>query len=78
MKKAQIKIDKMKKQGSTEDSTLKRTTGDAAAEKYRCTYEARHVVTNYLDIKDPGAMNWRGALVVKGAVHVRLSNINVG
>ena len=69
---------KMKKLGKmhagTEDSTLKRTTGDAAAEKFRITYEARHIVGNYVGDGEPWEKNWRGSLVVKG-VHARLSDI---
>ena len=62
----------------TEDSTLTRTTGDASQEKYRCTYEARHLIMNYLDPASPQPleMNWKGALVVKTKVHARLCNID--
>ena len=58
----------------TEDSTLTRSTGDAAQEKYRCTYEARHVILKYADPEAaaPEALNWNGALVVKASVHARL------
>ena len=59
----------------TEDSTLKRTIGDAAQEKFRITFEARHIVGNYFGEGDPWEKNWRGALVVKGT-HARLSNIS--
>ena len=65
----------LKRPKGTEDSTLKRTTGDAAQEKYRITYEARHLLKNYLNGEDPVGLQWQGALVVKGAVHCRLSNI---
>ena len=67
----------LKRPRGTEDSTLKRTTGDAAQEKFRITYEARHILKNYLkgDAADPVGVNWQGALVVKGARHCRLSNI---
>ena len=60
-----------------EDSTLQRTTGDAAQEKFRITYEARHLITRYADpsAAEPEQVNWKGALVVKAAVHARLSNI---
>ena len=62
----------------TEDSTLTRSTGDAAQEKYRCTYEARHVILKYADPEAaaPEALNWNGALVVKASVHARLQNIS--
>ena len=33
----------LKRPRGTEDSTLKRTVGDAAQEKFRITYEARHI-----------------------------------
>ena len=76
MKKLSAKLEKLgKKHAGTEDSTLKRTTGDSAAEKFRITYEARHIVGSYLGQGDPWEKNWRGALVVKG-VHARLSNIS--
>ena len=76
MKKRSAKLEKLgKKHAGTEDSTLKRTTGDSAAEKFRITYEARHIVGNYLGEGDPWEKNWRGALVVKGE-HARLSNIS--
>ena len=67
----------LQKQGGTEDSTLTRATGDAAQEKYRCTFEARHIIMKYLDpaAEAPTAANWQGALVVKGSVHARLDNI---
>jgi hypothetical protein len=49
MKKLQAKLEKVgKKHTGTEDSTLKRTIGDSAAEKFRITFEARHIVGNYL------------------------------
>jgi len=60
----------------TEGSTLTRTTGDSDAEKYRVTYEARHVVLNYFNGGEPVGILWKGALVVKGAVHARLHNIS--
>jgi hypothetical protein len=62
----------------TEDSTLTRAVGDASQEKYRCTYEARHVILNYADpsAEQPKALNWRGALIVKASVHARLHNIS--
>ena len=60
----------------TEGSSLTRTTGDATAEKYRITYEARHLVLNYFNGEEPVGMLWKGALVVKGAVHARLHNIS--
>ena len=62
----------------SEDSTLTRTIGDNAAEKFRITYEARQVIMKYFDEDDatePEAMIWKGCLVVKGATHARLSNI---
>ena len=75
MKKFKERMEKAgKKHTGTEDSTLKRTTGDASQEKFRITYEARHIVGNYLGEGDPWEKNWKGALVVRG-VHARLSNI---
>jgi hypothetical protein len=75
-KKLKKRLEKLgKKHAGTEDSTLKRTTGDAAQEKFRITFEARHIVGNYLGEGEPWEKNWRGALVVKG-VHARLSNIS--
>ena len=69
---------KMEKLGlkhtGTEDSTLKRTTGDSAQEKFRITFEARHIIGNYFGEGDPWEKNDNAALVVKG-VHARLSNI---
>ena len=65
----------LKRPRGTEDSTLKRTMGDAAQEKFRITYEARHIVKNYFNGEDPVGLQWKGALVVKGAVRCRLSNI---
>ena len=74
-KKVLQKIQKLGlKYTGTEDSTLKRTTGDSAQEKYRITYEARHIIGNYFGEGDPWEKNDKGALVVKG-VHARLSNI---
>lgn len=68
----------VEKCAGTEDSTLTRATGDASQEKYRCTYEARHLICRYADPEaaEPVAMNWNGALVVKGSVHARLKNIS--
>ena len=67
-----------KLEGGTEDSTLTRAIGDSSQEKYRCTFEARHIILNYADpeAEAPTAANWRGALVVKGSVHARLHNIS--
>ena len=67
----------LKRPKGTEDSTLKRTTADAAQEKFRITYEARHILKNYLkgSEAEPVGLQWQGALVVKGAAHCRLSNI---
>ena len=69
----------LKKEGpkGTEDSTLTRAVGDATQEKYRCTYEARHVILHYADptADEPVALNWKGAHVVKASVHARLHNI---
>ena len=65
----------------SEDSTLTRTTGDSAAEKFRITYEARQIIMKYFDEDEetePEGMIWRGCLVVKGATHARLSNISLG
>ena len=61
----------------TEDSTLTRTVGHAEQEKYRCTYERRAVIMKYFDPEaaDPVALNWKPAIIVKGAVHCRLCNI---
>ena len=69
--------EELKRPRGTEDSTLKRTVGDAAQEKFRITYEARHILKGYLqgEAVEPVGMQWQGALVVKGAVHCRLSNI---
>jgi hypothetical protein len=46
--------------------------------KYRCTFEARHIILNYADpaAEAPTAANRRGALVVKGSVHSRLHRIS--
>ena len=75
-KKLKKRLEKLcKKHAGTEDSSLKRTTGDAAQEKFRITFEARHIVGNYLGEGEPWEKNWKGALVVKGA-HARLSNIS--
>ena len=41
----------LKRPRGTEDSTLKRTVGDAAQEKFRITYEARHILKNYLEVR---------------------------
>jgi hypothetical protein len=60
----------------TEGSTLTRTTGDATAEKFRITYEARQVVMNYFSSEDPVGIVWTGALVLKASVHARLDNIS--
>ena len=38
-----------KLEGGTEDSTLTRAVGDSSQEKYRCTFEARHIILNYAD-----------------------------
>ena len=47
-KKVLAKMEKLGlKHTGTEDSTLKRTTGDSAQEKFRITYEARHLIGNY-------------------------------
>ena len=43
--------------------------------KLRITYEARHIVGNYLGRGDPWAQNGKGAIVVKGVL-ARLSNIS--
>lgn len=76
MKKLRKRLEKLgKKYTGTEDSTLKRTTGDASQEKFRITYEARHLVGNYFGEGHTWEENWNGALVVKG-VHARLSNIS--
>jgi hypothetical protein len=64
-----------KLEGGTEDSTLTRAIGDSSQEKYRCTFEARHIILNYADPAAEAA-NWRGALVVKGSAHARLHNIS--
>ena len=57
----------VKRARGTEDSTLKRTTGDAAQEKFRITYEARHIVKNLLKgSEDPVGLQWQGALGGKG------------
>ena len=62
------------KHTGTEDSTLKRTVGDSAQEKFRITYEARHLIGNYFGEGEPWEKNGKGALVAKG-VHASLSNI---
>ena len=53
------------------------TVGHAEQEKYRCTYERRAVIMKYLDpeAEVPVALNWKPAIIVKGAVHCRLCNI---
>ena len=70
-------VKSLKRPQGTEDSTLKRSMGDAAQEKFRITYEARHILKNYLEGSEAErvGLQWQGALVVKGAVHCRLSNI---
>ena len=75
-KKVLAKMEKLGlKHTGTEDSTLKRTTGYSAQEKFRITYEARHLIGNYFGEGEPWEKNDKGALVVKG-VHARLSNIS--
>ena len=65
----------------SEDSTLTRTTGDSAAEKFRITYEARQVIMKFFDEDEATELEvivWRVCLAVKGATHARLSNISLG
>ena len=54
-----------KQTASTEDNAMRRTVGNASPEKWRCTYEARHLATGYLGAGDPSESNWKGALVVR-------------
>ena len=75
---SEAKDGKLVQSRGTEDSTLRRTIGDASQEKFRITYEARHIILHYLKPgTEPKGVQWKGAIILKG-VHARLHNISEG